>query len=138
MICIVSTVFVDSFFFNDSATTVSYTYLHTLSLHDALPICTASEGAEEGSSGSSSSLSSTQPIGSKPPGRTTSNCVATGSISTRSEEHTSELQSLMRNSYAVFCLQKKKQVNHSDQSERSHVRTTLVLTNSLSHNMLNT
>src|SRR3546814_8491198 len=29
----------------------------------------------------------------------------------RSEEHTSELQSLMRNSYAVFCLQKKKQNN---------------------------
>src|SRR3546814_4049286 len=28
--------------------------------------------------------------------------------STRSEEHTSELQSLMRISYAVFCLQKKK------------------------------
>src|SRR3546814_4268872 len=27
----------------------------------------------------------------------------------RSEEHTSELQSLMRNSYAVFCLQKKTQ-----------------------------
>src|SRR3546814_6154194 len=26
----------------------------------------------------------------------------------RSEEHTSELQSLMRTSYAVFCLQKKK------------------------------
>src|SRR3546814_1535206 len=26
----------------------------------------------------------------------------------RSEAHTSELQSLMRNSYAVFCLQKKK------------------------------
>src|SRR3546814_3520019 len=29
----------------------------------------------------------------------------------RSEEHTSELQSLMRNSYAVFCLQKKKKNN---------------------------
>src|SRR3546814_1936460 len=29
----------------------------------------------------------------------------------RSEEHTSELQSLMRNSYAVFCLKKKKQQN---------------------------
>src|SRR3546814_7771021 len=28
--------------------------------------------------------------------------------SCRSEEHTSELQSLMRNSYAVFCLKKKK------------------------------
>src|SRR3546814_1280480 len=31
----------------------------------------------------------------------------------RSEEHTSELQSLMRNSYAVFCLQKKKQDTNS-------------------------
>src|SRR3546814_3881285 len=29
-------------------------------------------------------------------------------IADRSEEHTSELQSLMRNSYAVFCLKKKK------------------------------
>src|SRR3546814_7179413 len=28
----------------------------------------------------------------------------------RSEEHTSELQSLMRTSYAVFCLKKKKQI----------------------------
>src|SRR3546814_7606255 len=32
----------------------------------------------------------------------------------RSEEHTSELQSLMRNSYAVFCL-KKKQLHHINQ-----------------------
>src|SRR3546814_8943133 len=30
---------------------------------------------------------------------------------TRSEEHTSELQSLMRISYAVFCLKKKKKKN---------------------------
>src|SRR3546814_6201752 len=30
----------------------------------------------------------------------------------RSEEHTSELQSLMRISYAVFCLQKKTTLNH--------------------------
>src|SRR3546814_3199816 len=30
-------------------------------------------------------------------------------ISARSEEHTSELQSLMRISYAVFCLKKKKE-----------------------------
>src|SRR3546814_9029114 len=29
-------------------------------------------------------------------------------VNTRSEEHTSELQSLMRISYAVFCLKKKK------------------------------
>src|SRR3546814_4295591 len=32
-------------------------------------------------------------------------------VARRSEEHTSELQSLMRNSYAVFCLQKKKNKN---------------------------
>src|SRR3546814_1153920 len=30
----------------------------------------------------------------------------------RSEEHTSELQSLMRISYAVFCLKKKKETKH--------------------------
>src|SRR3546814_4934373 len=30
----------------------------------------------------------------------------------RSEEHTSELQSLMRISYAVFCLKKKKETSH--------------------------
>src|SRR3546814_9805992 len=34
----------------------------------------------------------------------------------RSEEHTSELQSLMRNSYAVFCLKKKKN------NKRKHVK----------------
>src|SRR3546814_1344160 len=34
--------------------------------------------------------------------------VNTGSTWPRSEEHTSELQSLMRISYAVFCLKKKK------------------------------
>src|SRR3546814_5610922 len=32
----------------------------------------------------------------------------------RSEEHTSELQSLMRISYAVFCLKKKKQATTED------------------------
>src|SRR3546814_2970439 len=31
----------------------------------------------------------------------------------RSEEHTSELQSLMRISYAVFCLKKQIQTNHN-------------------------
>src|SRR3546814_4677529 len=31
-------------------------------------------------------------------------------IAVRSEEHTSELQSLMRNSYAVFCLKKKTKI----------------------------
>src|SRR3546814_4718561 len=38
---------------------------------------------------------------------------SSATIVSRSEEHTSELQSLMRTSYAVFCSQKKK-TNHSD------------------------
>src|SRR3546814_9001809 len=40
-----------------------------------------------------------------------SNC-ARPSIASRSEEHTSELQSLMRISYAVFCLNKKTNDKH--------------------------
>src|SRR3546814_977284 len=35
-----------------------------------------------------------------------------GDYAARSEEHTSELQSLMRISYAVFCLKKKKTTQH--------------------------
>src|SRR3546814_7497553 len=35
----------------------------------------------------------------------------------RSEEHTSELQSLMRISYAVFCLKKKKKLAYQDDNE---------------------
>src|SRR3546814_3173194 len=38
--------------------------------------------------------------------------------SPRSEEHTSELQSLMRISYAVFCLKKKKKQPNTTRSER--------------------
>src|SRR3546814_7727665 len=37
----------------------------------------------------------------------------------RSEEHTSELQSLMRISYAVFCLKKKKKKSHK-QIQQKH------------------
>src|SRR3546814_10228043 len=51
-----------------------------------------------------------------PPGRSTKRARTTGcrwtstsATSSRSEEHTSELQSLMRISYAVFCLKKKKE-----------------------------
>src|SRR3546814_4020907 len=41
--------------------------------------------------------------------------VNAGWVELRSEEHTSELQSLMRISYAVFCLKKKK--------SRAHIRS---------------
>src|SRR3546814_7817434 len=48
--------------------------------------------------------------------------VATGGCSLRraprrSEEHTSELQSLMRISYAVFCLKKKKKTTRTETKE---------------------
>src|SRR3546814_8202767 len=39
-------------------------------------------------------------------------------LDSRSEEHTSELQSLMRNSYAVFCLKKKTQRNEQQTKEK--------------------
>src|SRR3546814_1332090 len=43
---------------------------------------------------------------------------ASGLDAGRSEEHTSELQSLMRSSYAVFCLKKKK-----TEESNIHIRT---------------
>src|SRR3546814_10859910 len=50
-----------------------------------------------------------------------------GAQQLRSEEHTSELQSLMRISYAVFCLKKKKGKkadkvdNHGDMNDRVNI-----------------
>src|SRR3546814_14033110 len=41
----------------------------------------------------------------------------------RSEEHTSELQSLMRISYAVFCLKKKKKTQHNNQTTQTTERS---------------
>src|SRR3546814_9895335 len=43
-------------------------------------------------------------------------------VALRSEEHTSELQSLMRISYAVFCLKKKK---HKQHKQRYHTYTNI-------------
>src|SRR3546814_10884087 len=65
----------------------------TAPFHPYLPSCPRPEtsGASEGGL-----LSVALSLGSPPP---------------RSEEHTSELQSLMRISYAVFCLKKKKNQN---------------------------
>src|SRR3546814_1181383 len=101
------------FFFNGTATPEFYTYCHTLSLHAALPICSSAwfRLRPPRSPGSRrprlvnwrGSLALTAPrkrhkssIGTSPPRRWG-----------RSEEHTSEPQSLMRISYAVFCLKKK-------------------------------
>src|SRR3546814_12391101 len=82
------------FFFNDTATTEIYTYWHTLSLHDALPIfCMI--GRHDGKN---LYLLRSEKIAQWDDSE----------LLLRSEEHTSELQSLMRISYAVFCLKKKK------------------------------
>src|SRR5881392_4506518 len=78
------------FFFNDTATTEIYTTHNTLSLHDALPISRRSAGR-------------TSPRRWWP-----GPASAARNRSTRSEEHTSDLQSLCVISYAVFCLKKKK------------------------------
>src|SRR3546814_7259953 len=45
-----------------------------------------------------------------------------GFESAQTEEHTSELQSLMRISYAVFCLKKKKTTQHQHNHQ---IRTTI-------------
>src|SRR3546814_2202697 len=125
------------FFFNDTATTEIYTYLHTLSLHDALPIsncCLRATGlrasrrraAVSGSSrvvirnrmariSSAAAQTCTtvcQPIAAMTRGASRAVTAAPTLLVPkipRSEEHTSELQSLMRLSYAVFCLKKKQQ-----------------------------
>src|SRR3546814_3207062 len=47
----------------------------------------------------------------------------------RSEEHTSELQSLMRISYAVFCLKKKKQQQHHNINKQCRKYNTYIYTN---------
>src|SRR3546814_4170592 len=43
----------------------------------------------------------------------------------RSEEHTSELQSLMRISYAVFCLKKKKKKQNMTKTRHDRIPTSL-------------
>src|SRR3546814_6956672 len=65
---------------------------------------------------SSSSASPATPVDSPTacPTRSASGSRWRGRWWPRSEEHTSELQSLMRISYDVFCLKKKKQTNHNN------------------------
>src|SRR3546814_2122022 len=104
-----------NFFFNDTATTEIYTYGHTLSLHDALPILhLVAEGLGDGIVLGHASircpallegdhvgvelLAGLDDVEGREP---------LAAPAARSEEHTSELQSLMRISYAVFCLKKK-------------------------------
>src|SRR3546814_5636228 len=49
--------------------------------------------------------------------------VSRSRVGRRSEEHTSELQSLMRISYAVFCLKKKNKTEKHQKSTHHHQQT---------------
>src|SRR3546814_10905291 len=99
------------FFFNDTATTEIYTYLHTLSLHDALPISAAGGRLDRvGRIARDRRLHRLAPRVHRRHRR--QQRLGIGMLRRpvdvlRSEEPTSELQSLMRISYAVFCLKKK-------------------------------
>src|SRR6184192_4981861 len=90
------------FFFNDTATPEIYTSIDTLSLHDALPISRPPSPPDQG-----------------PP--TGDVLAAQNAIEAlRSEEHTSELQSPIDISYAVFCLKKKKQKKKTKKLSNSY------------------
>src|SRR3546814_9039757 len=82
-------------FFNDTATTEIYTLTHSF------PTRRSSDLQPCSSSPISVRLASADSVVLPVPERPKKTAL-------RSEEHTSELQSLMRISYAVFCLKKKK------------------------------
>src|SRR3546814_8255271 len=96
------------FLFNETATTEIYTDLHTLSLPDALPIYRrAAQAALPLPDLVVLVLQGGGALGAYQAGVYEAQ-IELGIELDRSEEHTSELQSLMRISYAVFCLKKKK------------------------------
>src|SRR3546814_9663250 len=100
-----------SFCFIDPPTPEIYTSGHTLSLHDALPISITNNLNRRsaltaflfGDASASLPGSTLQPFSK---GQFSGRHLELLTKS-RSEEHTSELQSLMRFSYAVFCLKQK-------------------------------
>src|SRR3546814_10621144 len=99
------------FFFNDTATTAIYTYCHTLALHDALPIVGGNIIVRQRGTrvypGVNVGMGKDHTLFATADGQVRFHDGKLGRRR-RSEEHTSELQSLMRISYAVFCLKKKK------------------------------
>src|SRR3546814_20386220 len=103
------------FFFNCTSTTEIYTYRHTLSLHDALPISGGRRRTWAKRHQSRAHIGLEQQHILIGLGRAELCCPFCGfpiSKARRSEEHTSELQSLMRLSYAVFCLKKTQYRNY--------------------------
>src|SRR3546814_8001828 len=97
--------------FIGAATTQIYTYCHPLSLHDALPIFLPANTWLNGNTASAPVLAAYVPGLSLPRAQALI-AERDGGHWFRSEENTSELQSLMRISYAVFCLKKKTELMH--------------------------
>src|SRR3546814_9698668 len=99
-------------YFNDTGTTKIYAYADTLTLHVALPICARGSCRRRESDGPDPrrcrDLGCYRKGGVALAGR---GLLSRTRSQGRSEEHTSELQSLMRTSYAVFCLKKKNFLN---------------------------
>src|SRR3546814_3949367 len=79
--------------------------IHTLNLAHLMPLSAVWAGPAQNAHLSGPPLLYAQTTGSTPFRLSTH----IGDVGHRSEEHTSELQSLMRISYAVFCLKKKNQ-----------------------------
>src|SRR3546814_7874940 len=113
------------FFVKYTATTEIYTYGHTLSLHDARPILFV-RGRIHGCLCNCKRRARCTGLGDsprRPLGETGKACIERRPVSQetcrRSEEHTSELQSLMRISYAVFCLKKKNKSKDTTQNNHT-------------------
>src|SRR3546814_5099789 len=80
--------------------------------HVTVPVIKVPEGAEQ----------STQAAF----GRILLDLAKSGDPMARSEEHTSELQSLMRISYAVFCLKKKKKKSNLEHITTDTYKTAMI------------
>src|SRR3546814_8650411 len=107
------------FYFNEPATLDIYPFCHSLTLHVALPICPR-RAAGRGDGARPPHGRRPEPPGGRAadagrgPRPRPAAAAAPAGGQDRSEEHTSELQSLMRISYAVFCLKKKKHTSHKN------------------------
>src|SRR3546814_14903640 len=96
------------FFLKYTSTTEIYPYRHTLSPHDALPFSVELPRPDFDSARGEARLKALFGIATLDGFGSFSRAALAAAGGLRSEEHTSELQSLMRISYAVFCLKKKK------------------------------
>src|SRR3546814_15683226 len=109
------------FFCRITATTEIDPEWHTLALHDALPISVTCDvrWTAHGEAALGALAAAVDSARAADPLSPVTVVTPSPSVAVRSEEHTSELQSLMRTSYAVFCL--KKHTHHSHRLRLRHI-----------------